>query len=462
MKAKLGAFAFFSLLLAVTASPQTISEERVGQLALQFLPAPVRAEYAGQERLDELQNPIEQYHYSINPQEVLVGNFAYLTFEMPNDTARYVLLAWSDSFKDTFFFRLLKSADGGQSFAVAQDSPYWYGPLARSGGWRLWMSDLTADGVPELIMEAVDYPPMALVIFAWRNGGFVCITPSFRIDAGPSPGTFLSNFYSNGGAELMDADGDGIAEVVVSPWGERVADPDSTEQFPSFTWEKHTPTKIYKYNGTSYVLWKELPATDPYPVTIPSIAVIHPGTLPLAELSAPGNGDLQVLVSHPAGTNTVDDLVTDAFSHNGTALSFKKRWANNKQPDTASANWEWGGCPVKQTEPKGQGEWNPSPEDPFLPSPDGKTEYHFVAPYLEFRLPRSAVFPMLLQAATDAFAKDPARQTCFIEVPISGKMKNGKLAAAGAMVCIKKTGSAKATGPSPAPTVPPPAPPEKK
>ena len=78
-----------------------------------------------------------------------------------------------------------------------------------------------------------------------------------------------------------------------------------------------------------------------------------------------------------------------------------------------------------------------------------------MAPYLELRLPKSAVFPYLLQAATDAFAKDPARQTYFIEVPISGKMKSGKLAAVGAMVCVKKTGSAKAADPSPAP-------PEKK
>ncbi|OYV73898.1 MAG: hypothetical protein B7Z74_03145, partial [Deltaproteobacteria bacterium 21-66-5] len=145
------------------------------------------------------------------------------------------------------------------------------------------------------------------------------------------------------------------------------------------------------------------------------------------------------------------------FTFQGAPLTFQKKWPNQKQPDTSSANFEWEGCPVKQEAPTAQGEWNPPPEDPFVPSPDGKTEYHFVGPYLELRLPKSAVYRMLLQQATDAFTKDPSRQTYFLNIPITGKMTNGKLAAIATMVCIKNTSSsakakavrAKAATPSP-------------
>ena len=126
-----------------------------------------------------------------------------------------------------------------------------------------------------------------------------------------------------------------------------------------------------------------------------------------------------------------------------TGVSFMKRWTINRYHTEESANFEWGGCPVKQAPKQGQGPWTVNPSDPAVPSPDGATEYHFVGPYLELELPRSAVFPYLLQAATDAFAKEPTRVTYFIEVPISGKMKNGKLAAVSALVCINQTGPAK-------------------
>ena len=427
--------ALISLLLSLAAATQDITLEKAAQLAQQFLPDPVRTFYSTGVFDDskQFQNPLEEIERSERNHQ---GSINYLSFQMTGDPAQYVLLAWGGHIAQGAYLRLLKSTDGGQTFVVAQDLPYWYQPVGWV--WNVRLQDITGDGVPELLLESEDD---MLVVFAWRSGAFVCVTPPDP-EAGTFPPFFETSFHSSGGVELEDADGDGKAEVVVYAWvGNERDDPNSDESWHTVY---YGTTKIYKYNGTAYVLWKELPATDSYPVNVPSIAVIHPGTLPLSELSSPGNGDLQVFVSHPAGTNTVDDMDASTLTYNGTKLDVKKRWPNTKQPSTASANWEWGGCPVKQTAPKGQGEWNPSPEDPYLPSPDGKTDFHFVAPYLEFRLARSAVFPYLLQAATAAFAKDPSRQTYFVEIPISGKMKSGKLAAISALVCVKKTGPAAA------------------
>lgn len=426
--------ALFLLGIATTVIAQSLDEERIGRLALQFLPEPVRADYAWDERLDELENPIAQYHYSADPQEVLVGNFAYLSYQMPNDPAQYLLLAWRGAMGGDFFFRLLKSLDGGSTFGVAQDSPRWYGPIARNMAWRLWLSDLTADGVPELIMEAGE-EGASFSIFQWKNGEFVFVCPTNHTAPGPAPGSVDTALHSNGGVDLLDVDGDGKAEVLVHPWGQRI--------LPDNDWVQHTPWKLYKYDGNAYTLGREIPNTDPFPISVPSIAAFHPTTLPLSELSNPGNGKLRVFVSDPAGTATVDDYETAQFKYGDTALSSKKRWTNNRYPTEESANFEWGGCPVKQAPKQGQGPWTVNPSDPAVPSPDGATEYHFVGPYLELELPRSAVFPYLLQAATDAFAKEPTRETYFIEVPISGKMKNGKLAAVSALVCINQTGPAK-------------------
>ena len=382
------------------------------------------------------------------------SQYQYLSLSFPGDPKQYLLLAWSwghpsERALHDFYWRLLSSTDGGQTWAIYQDAPTWFGPL-NANTWDLRAQDLTGDGIPEVLVEGGDVGDNpSLIIFAWRGGQLVNITPedprmTAARQAGLLPASwnfFTSAFQTDSDINLQDLDGDGIAEVVVGPWlQEHVNAPDDITYTPS------TPTRIWKYNGTSYVLWKEVPPTDPYPTTVPSIAVVHPGTIPLTELQGGGgNGNLQVFVSHPSGTETVDDMNTAGFTFQGTPLAFQKRWPNQKQPDTTSANFEWAGCPVKQEPVQSQGDWNPPPEDPFVLSPDGKTEYHFVGPYLELRLPKSVVYPMLLQQATDAFTKDPSRQTDFIDIPIWGTMTNGKLAAVSALVCIKNTGaSAKA------------------
>jgi hypothetical protein len=451
MNAKQFTCAIFSFCFALGVAAQGVTQEKVAQLALQFLPDPVQTMYKGWGgHLDLVQSPLEQIQMSERNHQ---GSINYLSFQMAGDPAQYVLLAWGGNIPQASYLRLLKSTDGGKSFTIAQDLPYWYQPVGWV--WSIRLQDITGDGIPELLLESGDD---MLVAFAWRHGAFVCITPMEEGRYFP-PG-WSTAFHSNAGVELVDADGNGKAEVVVYGWrGNERDDPKSDKSFHTVF---YGTTKIYKYNGTSYVLWKELPADDLYPISVPSLAVLHPGTIPLAELSSPDDGDLRVFVSHPAGTDTVDDMEAGAFAFKSAKLDLKKRWGDLKQTELASANWEWGGCPVKQTQAKGQGDWSPSPEDPFLPSPDGTMEFHFLVPYLELRVPKSAVYPMLLQQATAAFAKEPSRQTYFISVPISGKMKNGKLATIGAMVCIKKTGSVTPGGSSPATAVPPPATPENK
>jgi len=440
------------LFVSICATSRNIDEQKINQLAISFLPEAVRTDYEAQNSLDELQNPIEQYHYSTDPDEVLVGNFTYLTFQMPDDRAQYLLLAWRGSLDRYFFFRILKSEDGGDTFSIAQDSNKWYGVIGDPPAWRLWLNDLTGDGIPELLMENDSYPGASLDIFQWRNGQFVFICPTEN-GTGQEQNNYVdSALNSSGGVDIIDIDDDGIPEIVVSREVLNVPDSNPSEEENSFHTEYQSTTKIYEFDGNKYVLWKELPVNDDYPVTVPSLGVVHPGTIPLSELEAQGgnsdkgngsggNSDLRIFVSHPAADSTVDDINISEFKYKDTPIKVKMSWPNGKYPDVSVANWEWEGCPVKQTASKSNGEWNPSPNDPWMPSPDGKTEYHFVGPYLELRIPRSVVFPDLLSAAQDYFSENPEKDVYWATIPIDGEMVNGKLLAVDAVVCVKKTGA---------------------
>jgi hypothetical protein len=443
-------FSIFAVLAVMACLPfGATTPGQAAALFNQFLPAEVSQAFAFGGFSDRLANPAEELTWEVS------SHFRYLQVSIPGDPAQYVLLAWGGDETAGAYWRLLKSVDGGSTYTIVQDSHLWYLPLGSNWGMRVQDLHLPGDDAPQILLYDGNPEEMqSLSVFAWRSGQLVLISPADPRLSDPSPGIIphlWTSFVSNSEVALEDVDGDGTAEVIVYPSQEKV---ESSLGAGDWDWRFVTPTQVYRYNGSQYVLWTTITASgnDPYPVTVPGIAVMRPGTIPLSSLSSPGNGELQILLSHPAGTSTVDDLDSTTFAFQGTPLAYKKKWANQKQPDTSSANFEWEGCPVRQTAIKGNGEWNPPPEDPFLPSPDGKTEYHFVAPYLELRLPKSAVFPYLLQAATEAFAKDPARQTYFVEVPLSGKMKNGKLAAVSALVCIRKTGpSAPAGAPKAAP-----------
>ncbi len=453
MRKELFPFAAALVGLLVALSAQALTDQQAAALSVQFMPPAVAQEAAVTNPTDSylqevLANPLQQIQF-------VGGHLRYLAFIMPGDASSYVLLAWASDRKGVYW-RLLKSTDGGTTYAVAQDSGVWYQPFE---DWNLRLQDITGDGVPELFLEEVG--DNWLTVFGWREGQWVLITPNNTSLTSSYASIDWSALWTSEPISLEDLDGDGVDEIVVPPFFENI----QLTVGGDFTEIAKTPTRIYKYNGSAYTLWKEIPWSDsnPYPVNVPGFAVVHPGTIPLSELQGGGgNGQLQVFVTVPQLPDTVDGFDPNGFACNGTALSVTKRWPNQKQPNTSYANNDWMGCPVRQEPVQSQGDWNPPPEDPFVPSPDGKTEYHFVGPYLELRLPKSAVYPMLLQQATDAFTKDPSRQTYFLNIPITGKMTNGKLAAIAAMICIKNTGaSAKATKetvkPSPAVSPAPPA-----
>ncbi|MEW5765288.1 MAG: FG-GAP repeat domain-containing protein [Acidobacteriota bacterium] len=388
----------------------------------------------------------------------------YLELPFPGESRQLVLLYWCETTGE-IWWRLVGRVGSGD-FSLLQEGEGWY-ETTPYDIVEPWLTDLDADGVPELLLCSGERHSMTtLFVFRWQGGRLVRITPRSLADEDGDPyeaGIVVSSMecedmihFGCSGIHLEDLDGDGKAEIIVGPVREPEIKRDEEGREIDRTYRSITGTRIFHLVNGVYELWREAAPDDPYPITVPAYGVFHPSTLPLSELSNPSNGKLRVFVSDPAGPATVDDYETGRFKYQETALSFKKRWTNHKQPDTTSANFEWGGCPVKQAARQGQGEWQVNPSDPAVPSPDGATEYHFVGPYLELEISRSAVFPYLLQAATDAFAKEPNRDKYFIEVPLSGKMKSGKLAAVSALVCIKETGPTKPeVQAAPAPTASP-------
>ena len=466
-------FALGSLVGGEPAGAQNLTVEEGVRLLQRFLPDQVVQERQKNDQLEhgeftfeEMVETLSDYkNHSDAPTRVsYVGPF-WNYFELPygGPGRPLVLLYWCET-SGEIWWRLVGRAAGGD-FSLIQEAEGWY-ETTPYDLVQVRLADLDGDGTPELLLfSGESYSMTTLFAFRWQDQRLVRITPRklYDIDGPYSPEIVVSEMgfddMENSGIHLADLDEDGKAEIIVGPDREKVYkyDAEGNRLEDDITWRSTTPTRIFRMVNGVYELWREAPPDDPYPISVPSIGAFHPSTLPLSELSHPGNGKMRVFVSHPAGTATVDDYETGQFRFQGTALPFKKRWSNEKQPDTASANYEWDDCPVKQAAKEGRGEWQVNPSDPALPSPDGKTEYHFVGPYLELEIGRSAVFPYLLEAATAAFARDPQKETTFVEVPLKGRMKNGKLAVVRALACIRKTGPsapAPAAAPEPAPTPP--------
>lgn len=429
---------------------QVVTDELAASLATTFCPPAVVTENGRSGDMDLLDDPLSQMQAHRLDGLGFDLYMGYKEIHFPSDPKTYVMLFWLDRSHVTYW-RLLASSDA-KTFQLIQDSNAFFVFPALYPVW-VALADLDGDGIPEVLLQGGGGGSVTgMYIFAWRGGQLVLISPTddypvYNKFARP-PLVFTQIYSDDNDVVLQDLDGDGKAEIIAYPnlMNQPVGtNPNGT---PEISPVAQGPNRIFKLDSTGvYKLWKTVPADDPVPVTVPSIAVVHPGTIPLSELSnTKGGGDLRVFVSHPAGTSyAVDDFVTTSFSFDvtKTPVAFKKRWDNQAYPDLSRGNREWLGVPVCQAARPSQGEWNVNPSDPTYPSPDPTMEFHFLGPYLELRLDKSVVYPFLLQRATADFAKDPAKTTTFVEVPISGKMKDGKLAAVGAIVCVKKTGAAK-------------------
>jgi hypothetical protein len=367
----------------------------------------------------------------------------YAELQLSNDAEPLLLLLWSDRSQDTFW-RLLRL--GGQTYSVVQDSAVL---LVRGEleGIHVRVTDLDGDGTNEVVLEGGSPSVVRrLWAYAWRDGGLRLITPLFPDDgtqAGyPLPSVLTAVESESNNVVLDDLDDDGKAEIIAGPSGERYpVNPEQTD----WAWRYWEGTRIFKLVDGEYKLWKEVPADDPYPVSLPGIGVVHPGTIPYSELSSSGGGDLRVFVSHPPDSYTVDDYDPASFETTPirTKVDVKKRWTNQDYPDLSLGNYAWQGCPLRKSPRPAAEEWTVNPSKPAYPSPDEGYELRFLGPYLELRLPRDPVKAFLKNQADQVFAEDAAANKAWVEIPLMAKMKDGKLARIGAIVCVKKTGNAK-------------------
>ena len=441
------------VVFAVTVFPCEVDKDKGAQLLIQFLPQEVVDDFSENGHSELLEPSTVRYElgYFKEPLDHAVHELGpqsnYVDFTLPNDSKCYVFLFWM--LGPSVYWRLVSSQSDGQ-FALVQDCEGWY-ETTQMNIAQFWFSDLDNDAFPELLLCSGEKRKMtALYVFKFQNGKLVRITPDTSIDQWGYPlpngyvGTPMIQSINGSGIYLEDLDSDKKAEIIVGPDREEEWLDEAHEE--NRIWHSTTPTRVYHLVNGVYVYWKDLSAGDQYPIAVPSSAVFHPGTIPFSELSSPGKGEIGVFICHPPGDASVDDVNTGTLNYKTFPLTFKKRWPNQKQPDITSANWSFESCPVKRVPADKKGEWNPSPEDPYFPSPDNITEFHFVGPYLEFRISRSVIFPYLVEMAKAAFNKEPERTEYFISVPISGKMKNDKLLSVSAFVCIKKTGNQELKG----------------
>jgi hypothetical protein len=431
---------------------QTVTDDVATSLEQQFRPdaVPRMLELiANTDMLSEFARSM-QFHALDSPDGFFTGPTGYRELHFPGDRNTYVLLYWNLRLGG-LYWRLVGASDG-KSFHLVQD-PGVFLEINIGDPVGVVSVDVDRDGIPEvLIQEGVPGGVQALYVYRWSAGQLTLISPldtknvpPLHHGIPPDINTALKTLNSD--ITIEDVDGDGKAEIVVHPAMVR----HGTVVLPSGgidePWDVLTPYRIYHLENGVYTLWKEVPADQPFPVSVPGIAAIQPGTLPLSELNkSQGGGDLRVFVSRPAGTTySADDFVQTSFVFDvaNATLGFKKLWDNQDYPDLTLGNSQWQGVAVRKDTRASQGDWNVNPSKPAYPSPDLSYQFDFLGPYLELSLSRAAVFPFIKDQATRLLAANPQLDRVFIEVPISGKMKDGKLAAIGAIVCVTKTGSGK-------------------
>jgi len=421
-------------LLTLSQFSLTLTTDQLVSLFLQNTPEGLKKECEYNTTPACRYNDAERIKYDVE-QRADDSKFQYLVFTMPNEPYEYLLLCWQAS-ADLGWWKLLKTNDNGETFTVVCETSK---PVTRGWIYKLWLADLTGDNVPELIEETSGVGSSGdsgkgLHIWEWKNHCFQYIVVNGEDDPLANE---ESGIVGTALLEIDDLDGDGKAEIVKGPYLAMVTDENGNVGWVAVPHSSF----VYHYDGSMFVKWYEIDPNDPNPIYVPSLGAFHPSTLPLSELSNPGNGKIKVFISDPAGSLTAENFVTNSFEFAGISLSFKKIWKNNKQPEESSANFEFAGCPVKQFLRKSEGEWQTTPSDPFILSADQKMEYHFCGKYVELEVNRSTVFPAILERAQKFFNDNPTKEIFFTSLPIRAKFTNNKIAQVSALVCIKKTGN---------------------
>lgn len=300
------------------------------------------------------------------------GHMGYRELRFPGDSRRHVLLLWHIGTGGLYW--VLLSADSNAPFTLSQDPGVFLAFNQGLVGVR--DADLDADGVPEVMLQGGPAGSAeVLFVYRWSDGKLSLISPLDPDQGRPAfddlPETWASALQTvRNSIRIEDVDGDGKAEIITLPQilrEKRAGTNPGTDPI----WTALTPTRVYRLSEGRYALWKEIPANERMPLAVPSIAVVHPGTLPSSELDAKGGGELRVFVSRPPEPYSVDDLVPASFSFdvNGAKLAFAKRWDNKKLPDLTKGNREWLGVPVKQEPRAKRGGVERQPGRPDLPEP---------------------------------------------------------------------------------------------
>lgn len=359
--------------------------------------------------------------------------FKYIVFKMPDDENDYLLIVWHDCLGGAFWV-LLKTNDGGETFQKVCENE------KKSGFGFVWcirLVDLTGDNIPELLFEnalAGSEAWEGLRIFQWQNGCFKNIK-----ELGPNEyDKFEPAFTSTSYITIEDINEDRVAEIIQGPHIVRIYHNEDETEETDITWEAVNNGEVWHFKNGLYRLYYEFAPTEENHIYVPSTGVFHPSTVPLYELSNPGNGKIKLFVSDPAGVLSAENFKTDSFKYGSLPLSFKKIWKNKNYPDESFANYAFMDVPVRQILRQNQGEWQTNPSDPFILSPNKMTEYHFIGDYVELEMKRKELFPYLLKKAQEHFSKNPESTTAFVSISLRAKFDNGKIANIIAIIAVKK------------------------
>jgi hypothetical protein len=423
-----------------------VTDEIAAKLEEQFRPSKVVENFN-----DEFSRTIPRNGRGLSPREQIKQHgpdmlfqwfyIAYNKISIPEDPKCYVMLLWQGSTFGMTYWRLLGS-DDCEKFTLVQENEK---PIyLEEKFWGVQTQDLDGDGIPEVLIRW-GRSLKSLYIYRWKGakspeGPLELISPCHERELNEGQGCY-SRLASNNGVDIEDLDGDGKAEIIVHANTRREEYEDESGRV-QIRWRTEIPTQIYHLEAGKYQLYREL--SEGETLVANALATFFPGTFSLDELSRPGEGDLRVFVSRPSG-ESVDDFDERSFGLSFSLgagkvpVAFVRRWENKDYPDLSQGNYEFAGVPVSKQKVQKQGDWQVNPSRPAYPL-DDDWELVFLGPYLELRVSRAAVFPLLKAKAEAEFAKDPEATKVWVEVPLRAKLKDRMPVALSAGAWVKRTG----------------------